>query len=165
MNNKASMKATGLILVSFIGIVVCIALLSGGIFQNIGSTTQTSQWVNKTYTFPTPGNSIVLDGQAATNVIVSNRTTQAVVPATNYTITNYEVSTGSMRSILTAKAGIAGEWNNTAVNISYTFEPLGYVRDSGTRSVIPLIAIFAVLGMIAFVIKNAYDNGVFDSFR
>jgi len=165
MNKQASMKATGIILIAFIGIVVSLALLSGGINQNIGSATQTSQWVNKTYTFPTPGNSIVLEGQAATNVIVSNRTTQAVVPATNYTITNYDVSTGTLRTILTAKAGIAGEWNNTQVNVSYTFEPLGYVRDPASRTVVGLIAIFAAIAVFAFVIWSIYENGAFDAFR
>ena len=165
MDRKGQMAMVGTIILLFVGIIVALSLYSGGITENVGTVTNTVTVVNDSYTFPAAGNTIVLKGQSNTNVAVVNASNGVSVASTNYTITNYDISTGSLRSTLTANAGIVGTFNSTAVKISSTYEPIGYAQESSTRSVVQLIAIFAGLAVLGFVIKKIYDDGLMDAFN
>lgn len=163
MNKKGQMAQVGTILVLFIGIVVALSLLNGGINENIGTVTQTRTVVNSTQTMPTGTTLLVLNGQAISNVVITNSSNVSapIVPATNYTIVNYDVTTGTLRAGIRNLSGSPG-WGGQSVNISYTYEPLGYATDSGTRAVTQLIAIFAALAIVGVIVWKIYENGLFD---
>jgi hypothetical protein len=160
----SNIVGVGTIIVIAVAIIFALSLMvgSGSIFSNIGQSTQKVSYVNNTVTFPAAGSTLTLNGQAVSDVIVTNKTSGAVVPSTNYTTTNYDVSTGTLRTYLT---GLTGYYNNQSVNISYTTEPLGYATDSGSRAVIQLIGIFSALAVIGVIIWKIWDDGLLDSFK
>jgi len=164
MNNKGQMQGVGLFLGLFVGVIVVLALLSGAIFPDLGTLTNTVNQVNQTFTFPTTTGSIVLNGQAVSNVIVTNTTAGVVISSGNYTIRNYDVSTGTLRSTLSGVSGTEGKFNSSGVKISYTYEPLGYVSDSGSRGFVQILPIFLVLALIGFVVGKLFSDGVLDRF-
>lgn len=159
MNKKGELKdGVGPLIIAFVVIIAALAIVPT-IFQTVGDTTLTRSIVNATETF---GPVTLLEGQAVSNVLVTNATNGAIVPASNYTIVNYDASTGVLRSYLVNKTG---PWKGgESVNVSYTYEPLGYAKESGTRSVIPLIAIFAALAIVAAAMIPALKSGVLDGF-
>ena len=161
MNNKGDTKVVGTLIVLFVGVIVALAIYTGGITQNIGLVDNTITIVNQTVTFPATSGILVLIGQASSVSVITNAS-NVVVPTTNYTVVNYDVSTGNLRTYINASTGY---YNSKSVNISYTYEPLGYAKESGTRAIVDLIAIGAVLGILAFILKKIYDDGLFDMFK
>jgi len=157
MNKIGNMAGAGALIVLFVGVIVALSLYSGGIAENIGTVTQTRGVVNYSFTFPANTSSVVLPGQAATSVVVINSTDGVSIPASNYTITNYDLTTGTFRVLLTAKAST---FSGLGAKVSYTQEPLGYSTDSSARSMVGLIGIFAALGVVAFVIWRVYEDGM-----
>ena len=158
MNKIGSIAAVGSLIVLFVGVIVALSLYSGGITSNIGSVTQTrTVSTNTTITFPANGVFLALNGQAISNLVVTNASGGAVVPATNYTITNYDVSTGTLAGGIKGKSGF---YNGQSVNVTYVYEPVGYATDSGSRAMVGLIAVFAALGVVAFVVWKVYEDGM-----
>ena len=159
-------KIGGFILL-FIGIIVALTLYTGGITQNIGDVTLKKVVVNQTITFPANTSSayVVLNGKVVSDVIITNVTVTTVVPSTNYSIVNNALSstTGALEARLYGtKVPGTPDGNNkyagNSVNISYTYEPLTYASDSGSRGMVGLIAIFAALALIGFVIYKVYED-------
>jgi hypothetical protein len=144
MNRKAQLISVGAIIIVFMSIIIGLALLSGS-FANIGNVINTNTVVNSSQTFPVAGANLTLTGQAASSMTIINRTSGVVVPATNYTINNYNIdTTGSLYSYIT---GNPGTYGGNTVNVSYTYEPLGYAKESSNRTIVGLIAIFAALAI------------------
>jgi hypothetical protein len=148
-------SGVGPIIIAAVAIIAALALIPT-IFQAVGNTTLTRTVSNELHTF---GPVTVLQGQAVSNVVVTNTTDGAEVPASNYTIVNYDVNNGVLRSYLVNKSGIFG---GNSVNVSYTYEPLGYAKESGTRAIIPLIAIFAALAVAVLALIPAFRREVMD---
>ena len=165
MNKKGQMQGVGLFLGLFVGVIVVLSLLSGSIYPSIGTLTNTITVTNDAATFPTSTGTLVLKGQAVSNVVVVNQTGGVTISSGNYTITNYDVSTGTLRATLKGVPGQAGTFNGTGVNISYVYEPLGYIADSGSRGFTAILPVFLSLAVLAFVIKKIYDEGAFDNFK
>lgn len=165
MNNKGQMQGVGLFLGLFVGVIVVLSLMTGSIFPNIGELTDTVTVTNQAFTFPASGASIVLTGKSVSNVVVVNQTGGVTIASGNYTITNNDVSTGTIRATLTSVAGQAGTFNGTGVNISYVYQPLGYISDAGARNFADVLPILLALAVIAFVIGRAYSNGDLDFFK
>ncbi len=163
MNNKGQL-GVGMFISIFIGIIVAMAFFSGGITQNIGALTNTNTIVNQTQTFPASGSTITLTGQAASSLIVINGTAGGgaiVVPASNYTVTNYVVSNGQLVTTLKSNGGL---WDSSVVKVSYISEPQGYETDAGGRAMIQLIAIFAALAVAIFALTPVLREKLFDMF-
>lgn len=156
--NKKGEVGIGALIMVFIGVIVGLVILAST-FPTIGQTTQTVLQNNQTITFPNSGQSVVLNGQAASAVTVINRS-GSVVPASNYNITNYDTTTGTFRVLLTANAGSTFYGNST--NVSYTYEPVGYVTDSGSRSIIGLIPLLSAIAIALFVLGVAYTKGLIE---
>ena len=155
MNRKGQMNGVGPILIAAIVIIAALALLPT-IFQSIGDTTLTRDIANVTKNFT---GTIVLEGQAISGVSITNSSGGEVVPTSNYSITNYDASTGTLRAYITP---LAGTYTAKNVNISYTYEPLGYAKESSTRAIIPLIAIFAALAVAVVALVPAFRREVMD---
>lgn len=162
MDNKGQVKI-GFIIVSVVAILVGLALYSGTFAENIGTMTKTSATINKSFTMPAVGSSseLTMCGQKALTYSIVNATDHINIPTTNYTITQ---STG-VDGYLTAKVTTAaGGFGSKAVNVTCTYEPKGYITDSGSRGIVAIIAIFmAILIMIA-AMPNIRDK-LFDAIR
>lgn len=168
MNSKAQV-GVGALVIGFIAIITALAIYTGGVTPQIGTLTQTQINVNKTITAPAAGSSMFIDGQINNTVVLITNSTNVsfILPQTNYTITQ-DTSQGVIKLKLTMLTGVpnlAGK----SINISYGYEPEGYVSDGGSRSVVFIIPLLAVLGIVAIAIwaamKNGYLEDLVDSFK
>lgn len=155
-------KGQGLtILLVFVGIIVALAMYQG-LDPFMGQATGTATLTNSTFTSPAAGSTIDLTGQELLSTpIVSNRTGQAVVPASNYTIEE-RISTvdGLKRITYTSRAGpMAGQ----AVNISYSYGREGYIEDAGGRGIANLIPLFAALAVALIALSAIYKDKIMDA--
>lgn len=165
MNKKGEINGVGGFLIMFIGIIVALTLISGGITKNVANVVNTETVVNASVTLPANTSSLTLSGQAVSSVILINETggDGTVVPASNYTVTNYDVSTGTIRAKLVTNGNTP--WQGQKVNISYVYEPLGYAKEASTRAITSLILVFAALGVISFVLWKIYNDGLLSAFE
>lgn len=162
MNKKGSAVNIGGIILLFVGIIVALTLFVAS-SQQITNVVDLSVVTNSTITFPTNTTAIALNGQAVSNFVALNATSGTVVPSTNYTITNYAISsTGTLQSTIVGVG--ANPYAGKSVNVSYTYEPLGYAKESATRTITELIVILSALAIAAWVISRVYEDGV-DAFR
>ena len=159
--DKNGQITLGLILTGFIGILVGLILMQGT-FPFIGAATNSYTLTNSTFTGGGGGVTTDLVGQELLSTpIVSNQTGQQVVGSGNYTIAE-RVSTvdGLKRIAYTPTSN--GNWNTTAVNISYNYGQEGYIDDAGGRGVTNLIPIVMAIALIAAAVTLAYKKGMFD---
>ena len=148
LNNKGQVASVGAFILLFVGLVVGLSLVAPSA-QNLSNVVNTAVILNQTITFPTNTTAVVLVGQRVTNVAVQNSTSNVDVPATNYTITNYGLSsTGTLQATIIGVTATA--YSGQPVNISYTYEPLGYAKEQGSRTVTNLIILFAALAILGF---------------
>lgn len=160
MNKKGvEMNTVGIIVIAAIAIIVVMTLIPT-IATNMSALTTTTTFVNQTVTMPTAGNTLDLNGQAASGITLVNATGSGeAVPTTNYTIVNYVVKNGALVAQLkTTTSGYAGK----SVNISYTAEPYGYDTNAGGRAIANLVVILAALAIAIVVITYVVRNDVFD---
>lgn len=158
MKDRKGEINTGIVIMTFLSIIVGLILMSGS-FDYIGQATNTFTLSNYTFTFPAAGSTVDLYGQELINTpAIINRSNGAVVPASNYTIAE-SISTvdGLKRIRLTAKAGY---FNNVVTNASYDYGHVGYIDSSGGRSIADLIPIFAAIALVvaalAMVVKEKF---------
>lgn len=161
MNNKGEVEI-GQIILLFVGIIVALVLFVAA-SQQITTVVDLSVVTNSTITFPTNTTALALNGQAVSNFVALNATSAVVVPSTNYTITNYAISnTGTLQATIIGLG--ANPHGGKTVNVSYTYEPLGYAKESASRTITELIVILSALAIAAWVISKVYEEGV-DAFR
>jgi len=158
MNNKAQMAGVGVFIMLFVGVIVALAIFNGGITSNVGSAVNTIDVpITTQVTFPTNSTELVLNGKSVSSVVVINGS--QTVGSGNYSITNNDISaSGVLQSTIIAVG--ASPYQGANVNISYTYEPLGYVSDSGSRAIVSLIIIFSALAIAGFVINKIYEDGL-----
>jgi len=157
MNRKAQSINVGMLIIIAIAVIVGLTLLTGGITDGVGKVTNTGVIVNSSYVSAAAGSSINLPFQAVRSVTIQNASSGEVIPATNYTVTNYVVSNGQLVTQLTSKAG-AGGWQGKAVNISGTVEPFGYDTNAGGRVMANLIIVFSALALFIVVLVPIIKN-------
>lgn len=162
MNNKAEvdMKPIGLMITVFVALIVGMV-----IFQESGKVLSTVTQTNAfdgTATLPANAGVLVLQGQSVSSVVIINATGGETINSGNYTITNNDVSTGTLRAILTMGNT---KYVSKPVNITYNFEPVGYVNDSGTRAIFGVILVMAALAIAVVSMSPVMRNKVLDYVR
>lgn len=157
MNSKGQV-AVGMLIMSFIAVIVGITLLLA-LIPSTSNLTTLSNTYNDSVTAGM-GINVTLTGQKATNVVPTNQSTGGILPTTNYTVENNVILTdGTLGSRIRFKEG---NLIGAKVNMSYTYEPLGYADDSATRSIVPLILIFGALAILVFVLTPTLRSGIID---
>ena len=136
----------GLILGAFIGVIIGLVIYQGAISQQIGQVTNEVTVNPTTITAPAANVSYTLQGQSTRSFVARNGSGETLT-AGNYTLRNYQVSDGNLIATVTPTDS---KYAGTSWNISYIYEPQGYITSAGGRSVTGLIAIFLVLA-IAFI--------------
>ena len=165
MNKKGvSNISLGIILMVFIGIIVALALYTGGIAPAVGvSTTIPSMVGNQTVTAGASGACVELaNGQRAISGYQLNATNNSYVISGNFTYNQRIGADGLIASALCTIAIAGNTYANSSVNVSYTYEPDGYMSDSGSRSIFAIIAVFVALAIAVIALyptlKVAVDN-------
>jgi len=143
-NNKGQIMIGGLIMIAIAAIVGVILLV--GSAQNVGDATNTISVVNLSLGTASNATTVYLtDYRAISSVVIYNTT--AIVPSSNYTVTNNVVYNGALAvSVLPSSAAIHNytgyEWN-----ISGTAQPTGYIDNAGGRAIANIIIIFFALSI------------------
>lgn len=151
MNTKAQAMGVGLMILTAVGLIVGLVLYSGGIAPNLGTSLNTVDLKNVSYTSAAAANtSINIDGQVVQgDIIVLNASDFDITDVANFTVSNNQVVNGVLTATLeTTDDTVASSYEDVEVKLSYTSEPDGYVTSSGSRSIIQLIAIFAIIALI-----------------
>lgn len=162
MNKKGlEMGGVGTLVILAVAVIVCLTLLTGGITQGVSTLQNTVQLRNYSVVSAASGSSVNIPYQALNGVIIQNATSGAVIPATNYTVTNYVVNNGVLVTTLTSKAGADG-FQGKAVNVTAVAEPFGYDTNAGGRAISGLIIIFAAIALVVAVMVPVIKNGVID---
>lgn len=157
MNERGQM-GLGMILLMFIGVIVG-AIFLVAIAQQIGTSTNLDSYGNVTIVPGANGNTnIITTYRAFSNVVITNATDGAAIPATNYSVANNQITNGALSVVITtvdnSTADSAG-WNVTA-----TAQPLGYIPDAGARSVTALIVIFFALAIAVVALEPTLRSGL-----
>ena len=146
------------ILVAFIGILVAVTFISP-IANSVDTQTSIYRVDNATYTVSSTVNGTTdLTGRALiTRVAITNATEPLDIPSLTL---QTGTGTNGLRSVQllnndTSNTDYAGK----SVNVSYTYEPDGYLPISGARSVASLIILFGALAIVVFALVSFMKDG------
>ena len=144
----------GLVMLAMLIIVGAILLQASA--QNISTVVNTDAVANKSLGTASNSTAIYLtDYKSISNVVIYNYTGNAIIPATNYTVTNNVPYNGGVAVKVQPNATVA--YSGVVWNISGTAEPTAYA-DSAGRSITSLIVILMGLAMAAIAIGYAVKN-------
>ncbi len=160
VNTKIS-GGTKNILMIFVGLIIAIVFLQS-ISNSVFNQTNTFTSDNETFTVgainvsvSTTGRDLVGTGTVDNFSVVSGKG--------NFTglIISDGLVNGTKTVILTAN-DTATNFVGNEVNVSYTYNPEGYLTSSSDRSIANLIVIFGTLAALVFVIVMLAKNGMFE---
>ena len=160
--SKKAQAGVGVFIMVTVVIIVGLVILGQVSFTNIGTMTKTVNVVNGSVTAPAYGAVTYLNGQAARDIVVINATSNTIIPSTNYTVTNYVNVNGELKTVFNASGNSNLGWYGKSINVTYTYEPYGYDTNSGNRSVIALVAIFAALAVAVIALVPVLREEVID---
>lgn len=156
MNNKGAMSIGTIV-------ILAVTIILGAVFANSIADSQSTLTTTVTIANQTISGSnsttTNLDGQAISDVVVYNGT--ALVPSTNYTVSDLQSVNGQYRATFTPNSAPAHDFEGYNWNISGTLEPIGYNQDAGSRGIGGLPLLFFVLGVLATAflgVKDWIDN-------
>jgi len=147
MNNKKGEIGLGVIMVTFIAVLVGVILFQA-VAQQVGTTTNTLTLENDSNVAGVNGTTFyITDYRAISDVVIVNNTEGTVIGSGNYTVTNNVVYNGALAvSVLV----IDEAYESNTWYVSGTAQPTTYISDSGSRAVAGLISIFFAL-MVAII--------------
>lgn len=148
--NRKGQVSIGLLFAAMIGIIVGAVLLIQ-VSQDVGTTTNTITVAADAglYTTPANGERIDLLGQDIIGTpVVTNRSGSLIITDANYTIDEIVSETTGVKTI--SYRTDDADYASSAVNITYTYGPDGYISSAGGRSMATIIPIFMAL-LIAVV--------------
>jgi hypothetical protein len=150
----------GAIVLAFVGILVGVALFLT-ISQSIGVSTSTVDVANKSL------GAIAVNGTAQyftdyvnlDSIVIYNATGDALIPATNYSITNHFVYNGAEVVKIMPNYTASPIQNFSSIwKVSGTAEPQGYIGGAG-RTVALIIPIFFALAIAVVALEPTLRNG------
>ena len=157
MNNKGQMEAVGMIIMAFVGIIVCLSILVPTVSTAVGEMTSTRDVPVTTLITCANATTVTLQGKSITNFAPINRSTGDAVTATNYTVNNNVIlSDGTIGATVTWKQGAYLKTNDC--NVSYTYQPLGYIPEAGARGIASIIIIFLAIAVFVIALVPTMRN-------
>jgi len=156
MNDKGQI-GFGMIVMSAVAILIGLAFYTGTVSPSIGQMTKLSNSYNQTMTLPANGETseLTMCGQRAVSYIITNATSGAIVPTTNYTISQGIGTDGYLAAKITTTTS---PYAQKSVNVSCEYEPKGYIPESGSRGIVSLIAIFSAFLIVIAAFPNIRDK-------
>lgn len=147
----------------FIGAIITVVFLAS-ITDTIFPQTNTGSSTNQSVVVPAINGTLSLAGREVIG-------TPTIINVTNIGLTGQGLSVetrligGANTVVLVANdtAGANGLVGST-VNVTYSFNPDGFISDSGARSITNLIPIFGALAIVVFIIVVLIANGTLGAF-
>lgn len=159
MNRKGQAAGIGMFLAIFIGVIVGLILFQASVDQAAG-TLNSVYAANKTYTLSATTQDLI--GQELLDTpVMTNATGGELISSTNYTIFEGISSTTGLKTVKMTGTPSA-LWTGKSVNISWTYGPNGYIEDTGSRSIVGLIAIFAALAVATVALVPTLRSGILE---
>jgi predicted PurR-regulated permease PerM len=152
--NKQGLSSFGTILLLFMGIIIVTSLIVA-IAQSKGQMTDLKSVANESLGTLTNGTTLYITAyKSCSDFKVFNATGDEEVASSNYTVTNNVVYNGQEAVSVSPQvtAGYASAWNKGTATFDGTCQPLTYIPDSSGRTIANLIVIFAVLGLLGWVV-------------
>lgn len=140
----------------FIGAIITIAIISIVATSIVGQTTIGTHSEN--VTAPAINGTLDLRGRS----LVSQTLVAEALNVTNTSAGIFlQTATGSdgLRTVQLTLNDTAGIFAATLVNVTYTFQPDGYLSNSGARAIALLILIFGALAIMVFVVVIFIKDG------
>jgi len=159
MKDKKAQISIATIMYIFIGVLVGLILLQA-VAQSIGTTTNTIEVANESYTASVSGGSFYITNyRALSDVVIWNSTTQ-LIPSTNYTVNNNVVYNGALAVNVSVDDALyeSGAWK-----VSATAQPITYIANSGGRSMVQLITIFFALSIVGIALYPILSSKLLES--
>lgn len=164
MNKKG--QSVQLFVALFITVIVGLILLVASA-QNVGKVTDTLTIANASLGTASNSTTVYLtDYRAISSVVVYNNT-GAIVPSTNYTVTNNVIdpTTGGLSVSFLPSSGAAYGYTGYQWNISGTAQPTTYEPNSGGRAIAGLIIILFALAIAVISLSPTLRSGVLDMMK
>lgn len=143
-------KQVGLMLLIAIGVIIGLTMLQP-IASNVASTSTTYAVANQSVITPANGAYVALTGSAVVGTPTVVNASSPTLITTGYTIGSRVVNDKKTLVFTNNNASSVG----SVLNISYTYEPDGYITDAAGRSVTSLIVILAGLAVLVFAMLPA----------
>lgn len=144
----------------FIGAIITIVFLSS-IADSVNLQTNTRSVANETVTSGAVNVSVDVTGRDLIGLAVIKNATNST--AIDLEGTGVNVITGINNGIQTVQLIVNDTGSNFAgqpLNLSYTYNPDGFVTDSGARSIVLLIVIFGALAIVVTVIAFLFRGSL-----
>lgn len=150
---------TRMIFMIFFGLIIATTLIVP-IANQINAQTETVTTINQTVTAPAINATLDLAGRSLiTQIEVINASNGSSTNAGMFLQTGF--GTSGLRTVQLTLNDAASNFSGTSVNVSYTYEPNGFVS-GGSASLMLLVLIFAALGALIFAVVILFQG---DSFR
>ena len=154
----AMFKSDGkMIFMIFIGVIIT-AVFMVSIADQASLLTSTSTITNGTFTSAATNSTVTLPGRSNITAVTVHNASDGTDWTANFSVntTNAQGTLG----IFLATGGVTGTgFPAESINVSYTYEPQGYIRESAGRNMAALIVLFAALAIVVFVIVVIFKFG------
>ena len=149
-----------MLILMFIGVLIGVIFL-GSIANQTIAVTSTANFngsaTGGTTTMPLENVTIDLTGRdTPTGVLITNATSGLTVGSGNYTVSATKSATTGLQTV--SLKTLTDSYAGRPVNVSYGYNPDGYV-DGSSRTLILLIIIFGALAVLLFVVASLFAPG------
>lgn len=160
MNRTGQYAIVGALIMAFIGIIIGLTLLSPTVSNAVHEMTNTETVAAGTQVNCATGTTLTLKGKHTTGFTPTNESTGDAIPSSNYTLVNEKILTdGTIGSQVTWKAGTL---LGNPCNVTYTYQPLGYATDGGSRAIADTIIIFLAIAIFVIALVPTLRNPALD---
>lgn len=135
----------------FVGLIITTVFIAN-IGDAVSDQTSLTTLTNSTFTSAAVNSSITLPGRSnTTSITVINATNASLDFSANFTVDTTN-SQGVLGVFLVTRDVTGAGFPAEEINVSYTYQPSGFLTDTGARNVSLLIVIMSALAMVVFVI-------------
>ena len=164
MNKTGQYAIVGGIIMAFIAIIIGLSLLSPTVSNAVHSMTATETTATN-LVVSTAGVTTTLTGKHTTDFVAVNASGAGAANAADYTVNNEVIlADGTIGSTVLWKTSTATDNFTTGagakVNVTYTYQPLGYLPDAGSRGIASVIIIFLAIAIFVIALVPALRNDV-----
>ena len=145
------------IMTIFIGAIITVVFI-GSFADNIFEQTNTITNFNESVTGSAVNVSLDLTGRELVGTGIATNATSGVLIPDAIISDQISLTTGLVSVVLTLN-DTAEDYVGNPVNVSYTFNPDGYVNDTGGRSITRLILIISALAIVVFIVVTLFKTG------
>lgn len=145
----------------FIGAIIAIVFLAS-IGDSIFSQTNTASATNLTVTVLAINTSLAVEGRDLIALTSITNVTNITLDDLGLILSDGLVN--GLKTVTLTANDSASDMVGSKVNLTYTYNPDGYISDSGGRTIALLISIFAALSILIFVIVVFIKNGTLGEF-